>query len=67
MHCLNTWGVKMIVAISKLSYDWVQKHKEYNCGQCYIGLTKAELREAMAKDKVNYDDYVFFTDKTRAK
>lgn len=57
----------MIIAIHKLSYDWVDKHKEYNCAQCFVGTSKSTIRRAIEQDGEDYKDYVFFTDKTRAK
>lgn len=57
----------MIIAIHKLSYDWVDKHKEYNCSKCFVGTSKAMVREAIEEEGDNYKDYVFFTEKTRAK
>ena len=57
----------MVIAVHKLSYDNVQNTGEYNNSVCYMAPTKAALREALERDKQKLCDYVFFTDKTRAK
>ena len=57
----------MIIAIYKLSYEWVDKNKEYNCSRCFVGTSKAMVRKAIEEDGGDYKDYVFFTDRTRAK
>jgi hypothetical protein len=57
----------MIVAIHKSTYIWVDKNKEHNCGYCFVGTTKALVREAIAEAGFNYKDYAFFTDKTGGK
>lgn len=57
----------MVIAIHRNTYIWVNKNKEYNCGYCFVGTTKAMVREAITEAGFDYNDYAFFTEKTRAK
>lgn len=57
----------MIIAVPKICYNWVEEKREFNVSKCFIGISKSMVRRAIEVEGGDINEFVFFTDKTRAR